>query len=124
MKTLDQIINELDQQTDTAELTLVEKLQEAFKENVWSPDFITRIDSDPRYRTLDAIEEKTGIEIEWAWTDTDFSAIGKEPIVIEFSNGHDDKVKQGAGLKIVETLIGPKHIVIESSNLIIITEEK
>ena len=103
---------------------LLYELKLTLKANVWSPGFITEVDSDPRYRALDLIEENTDATIEWVWKDTDFSCINGEPVVVEFSSTEDDVIKQEEGLKIIKKACGEKFHIIEGYNLIVILNKE
>lgn len=63
---------------------ILEKYGEVF---TFAPCFITNADSEARWGALTLIEKslKSKKEIVWEWEYTDFSAIGGEPLVIEFS---------------------------------------
>ena len=102
-------------------MEILEKLQEAFRNNVWKPELLTMVDSDPRWRAIDLIEKEKGIKVEWDWEHTDFSKLGCNPIVVEFSSTKEDEVKLRKGIQIVkkilektqyEIIIGKKIIVI------------
>jgi len=104
-------------------MRIIEQLQNVFNKNVWKPDYLTKIDSDPRWRAIDVIEEKKGITLEWNWEDTDFSKIGSNPIVIEFTSTKDDVIKYKKGLKIVEKIVDKiNYELITGKNLIILIE--
>lgn len=106
------------------ERRIKEELVKEFEGNVWRPDYLNEIDSDPRYRALDLIEEIENVTIEWAWVDTDFTSINGEPIVVEFSSTSEDKIKQGQGLEIIKKICGEDYKIIEGPGLIIILNRK
>lgn len=97
---------------------LLSKLQENLKELTRRPDFITEIDSDPRWDAIRTIEIATGKEIEWDWEYTDFSSIGGTPIVIE--HGDADKISFTDLVTKVLEIVGEGHMTIESDKLIVI----
>lgn len=99
---------------------LLKGLKETFKGNVWAPDFITVIDSDPRYRALDVIERRTKTLIDWDWKNTDFSNIKGEPVIVEFSNTNNDAIKYKEGLKLIQKACKDKFTIIKDYNLVII----
>ena len=96
---------------------LLKKLQENLKLS-WTPDFITKIDSDPRWEALRMIEMVTGKEIEWDWEFTDFTSIGGTPIVIE--RGCDDTIRFTDLVTKVLAIVGKDRMTIESDRLIVI----
>ena len=97
---------------------LLKKLQENIKLS-WTPDFITEIDSDPRWDALRMIETATGKEIVWNWEDTDFSSIGGTPIVIEHDE-YADKISFIDLITKVLTIVDKDCMTIESDRLIVI----
>lgn len=99
---------------------ILAKVQEALKTNVWRPDFITEVDSDPRWRALDLIKEQKGVKLEWEWQFTDFAPINGEPIVVEFSTTGDDKVSQTEGLKRVSEIISDTGYELIQGNMLIV----
>lgn len=104
-------------------MEILKQLQKAFKDNVWRPDLITKVDSDPRYRAITLIEKELGITIEWDWEETDFTKIGSEPIVIEFTSTKDDAIKITKGTTMIKNMIVNKNYrVIKGDNLIILIE--
>lgn len=103
---------------------IIEQLQNVFSKNVWKPDHLTKIDSDPRWRAIDVIEEKKGITIEWNWDETDFSKLGSNPIVIEFTSTKDDAIKFKMGLKIVEKIVHEKDYEVITGNKLIVLIER
>ena len=104
-------------------MEILKQLQEAFKDNVWQPNLITKVDSDPRYRAIPLIEKELGITIEWDWEETDFTKIGSEPIVIEFTTTKDDAIKITKGTTMIKNMIVNKNYrVIKGDNIIILIE--
>lgn len=100
------------------------ELLKKFEGNVWKPGYLTEIDSDPRWRTLDLIEATEKKEIVWEWENTDFTNIGGEPIVVEFSTTIKDEIKQKEGLAFIKLLCGAEYKVIEGEDLIVILNQK
>jgi len=43
-------------------MEILEQIQKSLSKNVWKPDYITLVDSDPRWRALDVIEKEKGIK--------------------------------------------------------------
>jgi hypothetical protein len=103
---------------------ILNKLQEAFKNNVWMPDLLTKVDSDARWRAIDVIEEIKGIKIDWNWKDTDFTKLGCNPIVVEFSSTKTDKITMKKGLKIIQKFIkNTDYQIITGNNLVILIDK-
>lgn len=100
---------------------LLNKLQENLKELTWKPDFITEVDSDPRWEALRAIKIAIFKDIEWEWKDTDFSSIGGEPIVIE--HGIEDPITFDDLVNTVSAMVGEGRTCIETDRLIIVLAE-
>lgn len=104
-------------------MKILKQLQEAFKDNVWMPDLLTKVDSDARWRAIDVIEEVKEIKIDWNWKDTDFTKLGCNPIVVEFSSTKADKITMKKGLEIIQEIIkNTDHQVITGNKLAIILE--
>jgi len=106
-------------------MEILEQIQKSLSNNVWKPDYITLVDSDPRWRALDVIEKEKGIKIEWFWEDTDFTEIGCNPIVVEFSTTKDDKIKFKKGLSIIKEIVREtEYEIITGNKLIIVMKRK
>lgn len=97
---------------------LLNKLQDNLGYLSWAPDFITKIDSDPRWEALRMIEKATNTDITWDWEDTDFTSIGGEPIIIEL--GQDDWITFKDLVTRVREIVGEGHTIIEDRRLIAI----
>jgi len=106
-------------------MNILEQLQKEFKNNVWKPEHLTMVDSDPRWRAIDIIEKETGIKLDWCWKDTDFTEIGCEPLVVEFSSTKDDEIKFIRGKNIIQKIIkDTEYQAIIGNKLVVIIKIK
>lgn len=102
---------------------MVDELQAELKDAYFKPNKLTEIDSDPRWRTLDAIAEYKEINIEWQYEETDFTKIGGEPIVVEWTSSKKDKRTYSDTLNAVKRIAKGHEIMVyktPTTNLIIV----
>ncbi|MBN3490255.1 hypothetical protein JV173_01885 [Acholeplasma equirhinis] len=97
---------------------LVKILHDKLKGLTFQPNFISEIDSDPRYKTLRVIEEKLKKDIDWNWDETDFSSIKGEPIIIEFSA--NDEISILDACQIIKENLPESFIPMNGGDLLII----
>lgn len=98
---------------------LLNKLQNNLSYLSWAPDFITKLDSDPRWEAIRMIEKATNTDIDWE--DTDFTSIGGEPIIIEL--GQDDWIPFKDLVTRVREIVGEGHTIIADRRLIAVLAE-
>lgn len=115
-------VKSMENQRSEKLVELVTVLQAKLKELDFTPNFISEVDSDPRYKALNTISDKLKVDIEWNWSDTDYSKIKGEPVVIEFSQ--NDKISLIDACKVIGDSLYPGLKPINGDSMLIIINDQ